>query len=292
MKTNKLIFFLTIGFGSIIAPGAAPGASQQFAVLDPESRITISGNVAGFPIQQQAAGSLVTSYSGTMEANVTASSIQFTGGSLIDASTNGSWKPLPGGANGSAPADYGGQANAGFASLLGAFRNVLLDVTSTNLALTNNHFDGSQLVFSFLTNSGAAFDYNAGALGSGSKKFSGLFTNGVSLTGTLMQTGGVQRITIAVDADFKFSALSSKDSTVHLNGQIVAGRVAGPSFSSISFSNSVLILQVQGEGQAVLESSTDLINWAPRTADRSASGATTTYAVQPLGILEFFRIRQ
>ena len=73
---------------------------------------------------------MTTIYSGTIQVAQTPGAIQFTGQSLIAAQTNGSWKPLAGGGNGSAPADYGAAASSAVGTVNAAFRSILLDVTS------------------------------------------------------------------------------------------------------------------------------------------------------------------
>lgn len=275
-------------------------APVTFNLVENESIITISGNVAGFAVSQQAAGSLVTHYTGTILADLTESTLHFTGGSAIDAKTNGVWQPMIGGGTsstpGSDPGDYGGQANAGFATLKAAVRDVLLDVTTpAALPLNNGTFDASALTFKFPTNATSGFDYNAGALGRGNKKFGGLLTNRVSVAGTLTQSGGQKRLVIAVETDIKFTVLSQNDSTVHLSGQLVATEGGGgPAFSLIAFgTNNTLTITVEGAGaQPILESSTDLINWTPRSAQVTSNGTTRTYSTVAQGLIEFFRLRQ
>src|SRR5689334_16563259 len=109
MKQNS---FLTLTLIAAALNGGIFRASADTFTIDPaQSSLTVSGMVFGIAFNPQGAGSLTTVYNGTIQVAQTGGTIQFTGGSLIAAETSGSWKPLPGGGNGSAPADYGGLAN-------------------------------------------------------------------------------------------------------------------------------------------------------------------------------------
>src|SRR5687768_9790957 len=68
-------------------------AAVSFAVDPALSRITISGDAAGLPVQQQGPGSLSTTYRGTLHADVTSSFIHFPGGSSVAADNSGNWRP-------------------------------------------------------------------------------------------------------------------------------------------------------------------------------------------------------
>ena len=113
----------------------------------------------------QGAGSLITAYGGTIQLTQTAGTIQFTGGSLIAAQTNGSWQPLAGGGAGSAPADYGGVASSGFVTANVALRSILLDVTSPPITVTSGQFDPSSLTFLFPASATSAIDYRVTGAG-------------------------------------------------------------------------------------------------------------------------------
>jgi len=262
--------------------------------IDPQSKITISGNVAGIPLQEQGAGSLTTTFSGSIIADVTGWSIKFTGGSQIDARTNGVWEPLPGGGPGSAPADFRALATTPFGAANGAFRNLLLDVTSSVLTLNNGNFDSAALAFGFLAESSSTFDYSAGLLGSGSRTLSGLATNRVTSGATLTSVGGADTLTIKIDTEFKFRAISEDDSTARLAGQLVASRAVLPVISSIVFRDQTLVIRVEGTGGQPyrLQSSTNLRAWSPRAADVTMESNQQVFSARPSGALEFFRLSQ
>jgi hypothetical protein len=159
MNQNPLfpaaILFLCLAL-PVVPAGAAP---MVFTVDSTQSQISLSGQIAGYPMTSQGAGSLTTTYSGNLNATVSGSTIQFTGSSTITAKTNGIWQPAVGGGSGSALADYGAQAATFAGTAYGAARNIVLDTTSPLLTLTGTNFDSSALVFLFAPSSASSFDY-------------------------------------------------------------------------------------------------------------------------------------
>src|SRR5262245_7951490 len=167
---------------SLLLSLASHAAPLVFTIDPAESQLTISGKVAGSDLKEQGAGSLTTKLGGTLQTDVTGSTIQFTGGSVIDPEVNGTWEPGIGGAAGSAPADFAGKAGS-FITAKGAFRNLIIDVTSAALAIANGTFDAAALTFGFPANSTATLDYDL-VLTHGSRTLSGLATNKVTEVGT------------------------------------------------------------------------------------------------------------
>jgi hypothetical protein len=262
-------------------------------ILDPnESRITLSGDVVGVSVQEQGPGSLTTQFEGSIRASLTSSNLQFTGGSVIDAVTNGVWKPLPEGKTGQAPADFGGKASTFLANFEGAFREVVLDLTSDVLAFAEGKFDSTKLVFGFPAQGGASFDYRAGSLVSGSQTLTGLTTNQVAATASLTLAGDVQTLSIGVQTELKFAALSPGDSTLRFRGQLVARRTVLPVIRTISVRADSVMLEVTGvAGQPYyVEGSTDLAAWQRREATVESQSESYTFDLQPRGGIEFFRV--
>jgi hypothetical protein len=265
--------------------------------LDPtQSSITLSGSVLNNAFKEQGPGSLTTSFSGTIAADVTGSMIQFIGGSAVDAQTNGNWQPQAKGAAGSAPADYGATAATPFATAFAAARNILVDVFSGPLPITNGTFDSSKLAFGFPTNATSIIDYRVTGLlsTSGSKALLGLSTNRITTVATLTTTAAGETLTLPVDADFFLSLLSNNDTIINLKGQLVATRssIQAPVFSSIVVSNQIVTLQWQAiPGQKYqLESSTDLKTWIIEAANLIASTTTLTWSTNVTQSLQFFRV--
>ena len=148
MKISNCFCLVAVTFALSMKPFAQSQAGPVvFAVDQTQSQITLSGAIVTFsglfsaPLSTQGPGSLVTAYSGNINAVVAGSAIQFTGSSTICAQTNGLWQPAPGGASGSGLANYAGQAQAwipfvGTNTAFAALRQVVLDVTSPLLTAT------------------------------------------------------------------------------------------------------------------------------------------------------------
>jgi hypothetical protein len=213
-----------------LAAGASWDVPAAVFTIDPaQSTITLSGNAAGYPLQEQGAGSLITRFEGTLNAAVTDVSIAFTGDSLLVARTNGIWQPKPNGNDGSDPANYGGKASAGFVTALAAVRNAGFDVVSPPLAVSGGTFDSAALAFQFLTNSPGALDYRVSGLLSmkGQVPLAGIATNKVTTQAGLATSGEIQTLTIPVNTDFFFTLLNAGDTRLTLSGQLVATRTIG-----------------------------------------------------------------
>jgi len=261
----------------------------EFTVDETQSTISLTGNVLGIALQQQGPGSLNSTYFGTIKADLSGSQIQFPGGSVLKAQTNGVWSPGPGGTAGSAPADYGAQASLLGSVVKGALRNLLLDLTSGPLTISNNQFDASVLRFSFPTNSTSSFDYST-PLGSAGIALTGISTNKIVNGATLITVGDVQTLTIQVDTEFKFEALSPNDSSVHLTGKLVATKASQPAITSIVVKNQTVTLQVQGAGPAPrLDSSTNLTQWTTRNPTITPQAGGAILSLPANGPLQFYR---
>jgi hypothetical protein len=271
-------------------------------VLDPaRSSITVSGNTVGAPLENQGPGSRITSYTGTIKADVTGSTIQFLTGSSIDASTNGVWAPLANGANGTAPADYAAKAVTGLGTANAALRNIIIDASSQVIPVTGGSFDSGTLIFEFPTNGTASLDYRvSGGIFpvSGSEKLESRATNNITAAATLMDQGGTQTLTLPVQTTFVFDLASSGDTMVTLTGSLVATRSTGPSVvfdaGSLTVTGSTLDLQWQAPaGQNFrIEGSTNLVQWSTRATNITSTGTTYSWSGMATGPNEYFRLAQ
>ncbi|MDW8263198.1 MAG: hypothetical protein RMJ35_11785, partial [Phycisphaerales bacterium] len=136
--------------------GSTALANPATFTIDPTATtVTISGTLAGLPITQQGPGSLTTTYFGAIRAELAPGAVRFVQGGNAVANNSGSWQPAPGGAAGSAPANYGGQVNFG---LLGigrlAIRNLQVDAFSDPIPLASGSFAASQA--NVIANTGTA----------------------------------------------------------------------------------------------------------------------------------------
>ena len=132
MKSLRVIGLMVCWF--ILASLICSAAPIAFTIDPARTAVTLSGNVTipgigSFAFQSQATGSLSTTCTGTILADISPPYISFPGGSLITAVTNGVWQPAPGGASGSAPADFGGKITPPLTTGYFAARNIQLDLT-------------------------------------------------------------------------------------------------------------------------------------------------------------------
>jgi hypothetical protein len=299
MKLNKLdarSAGLAGLFLAALSAGRVDATPAQFVIDSTQSRITVTGNVLGNALTEQGPGSLSSTFSGTINADISGSGIQFTGGSSLTANTNGVWAPGPGGGAGTAPADYAGQAVTLIGTLKGALRNVLLDVTSSSLSITNGQFDASSLIFAFPTNSNSTFDYDAGFLGHDGLAMTGLATNKIGSAGLLSGASGTQTLTIQTDTQFQFTKVSG---SIRLTGMLVAKQAVTPAqltISSIQVQGQTVTLHVQGAlPTALVQVSTNVPAaqpWKPQPATRTDDSNGAVFTFPTSGPRAFYEIAQ
>jgi hypothetical protein len=269
-------------------------AAQYSLVIDPEqSSITASGNAAGFAISEQGTGSLTTRLAGTLLVDVSGNNISFLPGSSVDAEANGEWQPLPGGATGAAPADFAGQASVVLTTIKAAFRDIIFQVSGSDIPLTGGSFDASQLVFSFSADSQSHFDYDAGFFGQDSKSLAGVESSSNQGTGTVTGGEGSPVVMVPLKGSFSFEILEPDDSELILTGQIVAKAVALPELTSIVVENGALTISFTSTAgaESELQFSHDLKNWAPVTSGvQTTSPGHYTYTAATEGDFTFFRV--
>ncbi|HZL13274.1 MAG TPA: hypothetical protein VFC85_03950 [Verrucomicrobiae bacterium] len=296
MKLIHFTFSVLTFAATILLAAQARAAFETFTIDTSQSQISLSGTIAGFTLVPQGSGSLTNSYTGSIKALVSGSTIQFTGSSAITATTNGSWQPALGGVNGSAAGNYGGQISIyGIYTGYGAARNIILDLTSPSLALSGTNFDSSALVFSFALYSGAEFDYNT-PFGSGYTPLVGNSTNTVANGASLSNDGATQKLLIQFNTPFVFSLLSANDTTLILKGQIVATNslvIAPFSINSFMLTNNNAVLKVQNATlQSQLQSSTNLAAWKTVTATTTSNAGAITFTAPISGSKMFFRVQK
>jgi hypothetical protein len=297
MKLNKLCSLGSgiLSFGMVFFLDRALAGAVVFTIDSSQSQISLSGKIAGFPLTAQGAGSLMTTYSGNINADVAGSTIQFTGSSAIIAKTNGVWQPAVGGASGSALADYGAQANLSFFGTgYGAARNIVLDLTSPLLTLTGTNFDSTALVFSFATSSASSFNYNT-SIKQGTLSLTGNSTNSVANGASLTTNGNVLKLVIQINAQFAFTLLTAGDTPLDLTGQIVATNLmtAPPNISSIVLNNQNVVLTVgNATAQSQVQISTNLTSWLPASTTVSNYSGSMIFTTPLSGPQSFFRVQQ
>lgn len=279
--------------GVILLAGVRQGAATIFTVDSGQSQITLSGTITGYAFTAQGPGSLTATYEGTLKAAVSGPTIQFTGLSMIAAITNGTWQPKAGGGSGSAPADYGAEATIPLVgTAYGAARNLVLDLTSPVLNLTQTNFDSSQLIISLVTNSSPVLDYRS-ALQSGSLTLSGEATNSIAGGSFLSTNGNLLRLVIQIKA-----TLAEPDNSVlTLTGEIVATNLLAiptvPVITHVTDSDGDLVLSVTNASTtSQLLSSTNLTTWMPASATVSSNGGFIIFTTPISGPRTFFRVEK
>jgi hypothetical protein len=264
--------------------------------------IAISGTTAGAPFQDQGTGSRDGRFGGTLNVDVTGTSIQFKLGSVIDAVTNGSWAPLPNGSQGNAPADFGAQASlfGGLTTAKAALRNVVVDATSAVIPIQGTSFNSSGMVFQFPVGGTASLDYLVSGLvkTNGSKLLESLGTNDVTTTGSLITKGSTQTLTVPVKATFTFELASPNDTIVILTGKLVASRdVSQPVvFDAGSVAVNALNVTLQWQAPANqtfrIQGSSNLTIWNDRATNITSGSTSYSWNGTRIGPNEFFRLVQ
>lgn len=281
-------------------------AAPEVFTIDPaKSTATCSGSInvpifGNFPVVIQGPGSLTAAYGGTLVVDVTPSTIAFEASGICTAQNSGSWAPLSGGTSGTAPANYGGTVTAN--TFLGvenadvAVRNAAFNISSTPIPLSGTTFDASSASFSFVAGGGSVMDYLATgpSPNSGSSALTGSSGNGSSPNATLVTSGTTQTLTIPVNITFTTTVISANDTTLHIQGQLVATRSTAtvaltPMQISLSGNNITLSwISVVGEKNRI-ETTDNLKTWATLEASVTSSTTFTTYPTVKNGNVRFFR---
>jgi len=286
------------------------GAPVVFTVDSTNSVITESGQIVisglTIPFAEQGPGSLTTHYSGTLLVYLAPPALQFPGGSMIVALTNGDWQPAAGGAAGSAPADLGGRIDIslgifGKGTGFSAGRNIKLDLASQTLALTNSNFDASQLNVSYITNSPPVptFDFRLTGTGlvtstNGSTPLAGTFTNGTAAA-LLESTAGLLKLTIPVNVTNISQFMSPDDTTTVLQGQIIATAPASawsfPLRIDTSGGQATLTWPSLAGQTFIVKASTNLQDWSNASGNTMVNGNFTTWSTSLSNSRQFYRVQ-
>jgi hypothetical protein len=284
-------------FGVIFLVGAGQTRAAIFTVDSSKSQLTISGQVSGYTFTAQGPGSLAAAYNGTIKATISGSTIQFTGSSAIAAINNGVWQPAPSGTPGSASADYGAQVQVFVlffpVTSYGAARNIVVDLTSPLLTLTQTNFDSSKLIMSIVTNSSPVFDYYSSSA-SGSVALSGSATNSIPTGSSISTNGDLVRLVIQINT----TLTDTNNDALTLTGQIVAtnslSAFVPPIITHLAVTNNQnLVLTVSNAyAQSQLLSSTNLTTWAPASATIKTNGGSIIFTTPMSGSHLYFRIQK
>lgn len=221
---------------AICAP--AWGSLVDYTVDPAQSSLTLSGNWNGLSLWQRPGSSFSTSYSGSIQADLTQESIQLVSADL-DAAGSGKYQPRFNGRAGRQEADYGGFFRIGAQGIRGnlntAFRDVGLDLTSASMTLNDGSFDAA---LASVTAASGAMDYAGLGLlrpliGQGRAPITGIdVANVAPADGMLASAGGVETLTLPISVTFAVDIDSSLPAAYNrfdltLNGTIIATRALG-----------------------------------------------------------------
>lgn len=217
-------------------------SAASFTIDAARSSIAVSASLTAFhlPLNPQSSdgSSLVTSYEGTIAADLSSGSIAFPGGSRVAAQVSGVWQPgdPPGSAAdpGSGPADYGGKATVPFEGTeLIAARNLVFDLLSQPTAIAPDGTFGSTA--QTMTSTQGIVD-GAGADPMTVDLAGEQISNQTQTPSSYTVSGNVATLVIPVHLDLLFQTLTPQDSRMTFDGQIVAtANVAPPRVTAASF---------------------------------------------------------
>lgn len=291
-------FLLSTVAGLLLTAGSTVAVEKVFTIDPERSSITVSGTIIGAQAQEQAPGSLSTKLEGSLVVDLETTTIQFVAGSLIDAQTNGVWRPAAEGAPGSDWADFGAEGSIGFASGEAAARDIQLDVESGVIPLTGGSFDAASLVVFFPVDAPSVLDYRAVIFvvpQAGSLDLQGYATNDVATAATLVSEAGVETLTIPVDARYSFTLLTEDDTELNVVGQVVATAGAQEDLvvtGSLSGSGDELTLSWPGEEGDVffVESLAEGGGWTKVAQDLTSVDGAVTWSTATDQPMQLFRV--
>lgn len=224
-----LAIALSLGIGA--AAGTARANLYDYTIDPALSSLSVSGSLTGNPAGPQTAGSLSTSFSGTIVADLAPGSIAFPGGSSINAALQADEQQpdstdFP---STSAPANYGRTADGPFSSTTDeAIRDLALDMqddtSGAGISLSGGNFDSGSLVL--LLNSGTSDSVYATVGNQIDLSGKGTANGTAGGMSTLTQSGGIETLTLKIDSGaIAYSIEQSADSTLSFTGTLVATRI-------------------------------------------------------------------
>jgi hypothetical protein len=199
---------VSLAIAGVLATRSARAAAVTFSVDPAQSNLKLTGSWDGANLWQRPVNSLVTSYGGSISADITGDSIRVIQASL-DAETSGNYRPRAEGKVGRAAGDYGGFFRTGVSGVRGnlnvALRELVLGMQSEALSLTGGSFDASSLG---LAATGGGLDYSGAGLlraivGKGRAPLAGEAASVLGLTGSLAGDEIARTLTIPVHATLR-----------------------------------------------------------------------------------------
>lgn len=303
MKALLVIGLMVCQF--TLFPSLCFAAPIAFNIDPARSTVTLSGNVTipgigSYPFQTQSPGSLTTTCTGTIQTEIDPPNIAFPGGSSIIPVTNGTWQPAPGGATGSAPADFGGKITPPLTTGYFAARNIQLDLTGSPTSLTNGGFNAGVLIVEYLANSipAAALDYRATSFISsentnGTTQISGFATNTPAMA-LLTNTAGLLTLVLPVNAT-NYETLGSDPVIIIQTGTIIATAPASAWPLQVSITNQTGRItltwpSIPGQNFSVQGKAGLGDSWLPASGTMTTNANTTAWTASISNAAAFYRV--
>ena len=221
----------TIGLFATANPARAETVTYTIEPL--QSALTLIGNLTGNSASQQGSGSLTTSFSGSIVADRTGSTITFptNGGSSINAANSGNWQPDDDGFSGTDPANYGRTAPGPFSTTaFEAIRGLQLDLfdDTSGVGATISGANTFQSTSFFVHLDGGESDTMFGLGGNPDLDLTGKETgnsNGNGLSSVVL-SGPTETLTLKFSTGpIGYNVSTAGDSTMSFTGTIVATRI-------------------------------------------------------------------
>jgi hypothetical protein len=215
-----------------MALATTAGAEQVTYTIDPlQSALLLTGQLTDNTASQQSTGSLTTSYSGTIVADREATTIEFPGGSALNAAVSGNYFPDNDGFDDTDPGDYGRTAPGPFGTTaFEAIRDLVFDLFDDTSGLgatvaANGTFPSNS--FGLEIDSGES-DTIFGLGGNPDNSLVGKGTansNGLG-SSSVVVNGDVETLTLKISTgSIGYNVSQTGDSTLLFTGTIVATRI-------------------------------------------------------------------
>ncbi len=251
----KTILALLTTLALALAIPSAQADIVTFNIQSTPSTLSLSGNanitgVGNFIYGQQAAGSLITQFSGTITVDVdnfnNPTTITFLNANVV-ALVNGEWLPAVGGSslNPAAEGNYGVATDFGF----GACRNLIFDIGNNGAASIDGAGDFSSATQRW-AHAGGQLDLRIGDdSDGGSSGLAAIASDQVTNTGGTANyaSGPIATLTLPVAISFNYlvPGTPSIQGTMNYNGTLVATAVPEPGSSLLLAGLAVLGLVIR-----------------------------------------------
>jgi hypothetical protein len=217
-------------------------AGDTLDVVPTSSTLAVTGSLVGTPFQPQGPGSLTSTYSGAIgiaALNLPAATLTFDStATAIAAAVSGNWMPRANGADGSEPANYGGQVTVSIVfqptTVRAAIRDAVVTIGGSPTVSLTQTGPGT---FTFPANQPLTFlsgslDYRdtAGRVPPGRNALAGQSaTNNSSVAATFQNLGGdVYGLSYPVDVTVNSTLVPGVVATFRIQGTITAQGVIAP----------------------------------------------------------------